>query len=345
MPESLSLRELQAFDPRARVNEGESDFCCPLCGEGKPRDSAHRCLSVNVRTGKYQCHRCEAKGVLQERQEPRPQLAPRARRRAALHRAFALPPQEPQEPADPSWKGRLAGLEALAGTPGASYLDARGIPLDVATAAGVRFSSRWYGRPAVVFAFRDADGNLVAAQGRCADGQEPGKLSAGPIGRGVFFGPGAREALDAGEDGATIALVEAPIDALSLAVAGLPALALGGCGGKAWLPRALAFRRVLLAFDADEAGDVAAAKLAAELQALGARCERLRPADAKDWNEALQQGGADALRAAIAGVLARPEEPEACACGGGVWCYGPDGTPYCRTCASAHEGHDGLPCP
>jgi len=152
-----------------------------------------------------------------------------------------------------------------------------------------------------VFPFFDRQGNLVAAQGRCIDGQAPSKLSAGPIGQGVFATPGA---LDANP----LVIVEAPICALSLALVGVPALALAGTGGKPWLRKACAFRRVLVATDADPAGDEAAPALAAVLAPLGARCERLRPQGAKDWNELLITYGPEALRAALAPILAMAEE-------------------------------------
>ena len=88
-----------------------------------------------------------------------------------------------------------------------------------------------------------------------------------------------------------IIVCEAPIDALSLASCGFPALALIGCNAPAMLHRATAFRRVLLATDADGAGDHAAQAMAATLPAYGATCERLRPEGAKDWNEMLQEMG------------------------------------------------------
>ena len=94
-------------------------------------------------------------------------------------------------------------------------------------------------------------------------------------------------------------VTEAPLDALSLAHASYPALAVCGTEPPVWFHRLCAFRRVLLAFDADEAGERAADKLAPILESYGARCERLAPdADlggAKDWNEALQSQGRDDL--------------------------------------------------
>lgn len=52
---------------------------------------------------------------------------------------------------------------------------------------------------------------------------------------------------------------------------------------------------MLLATDADEAGDGAAVKLGRELASFGARCQRLRPEGAKDWNELLLKWGQPAL--------------------------------------------------
>ena len=76
-----------------------------------------------------------------------------------------------------------------------------------------------------------------------------------------------------------------------------------GTSWPSWLPRACAFRRVLLAHDADAAGDAAASKLAEVLSPLGARCERLRPVGAKDWNASLAEHGAERLCDALAPVL------------------------------------------
>ena len=64
--------------------------------------------------------------------------------------------------------------------------------------------------------------------------------------------------------------------------------------------RLCAFRRVLLAFDADEAGERAGEKLGPILTSYGAKCERLRPNTAKDWNEVLQTFGRDELADTLA---------------------------------------------
>jgi DNA primase len=133
---------------------------------------------------------------------------------------------------------------------------------------------------------------LIAAQGRFVDGRDnPKAITYGPKKYGVFLTPGALGRME----GAPLIVTEAPIDALSLAAVGFPALALCGTSGPPWLHRAGAFRRVMLAFDADEAGDRAAHELAPDLETFGARCSRLRPEGGKDWNEILCTIGAPAL--------------------------------------------------
>jgi hypothetical protein len=98
-----------------------------------------------------------------------------------------------------------------------------------------------------------------------------------------------------------VAIVEAPIDALSLAAVGIPALATQGTSCPDWLPLALAFKTVLLAHDNDEldvygqrAGDLAAAGLVPALRSYGAEPERWRPR-AKDWNQDLQDLGLEGI--------------------------------------------------
>lgn len=54
------------------------------------------------------------------------------------------------------------------------------------------------------------------------------------------------------EETQRVAIVEVPIDALSLTAIGGPPLATQGTSWLAWLPLALAFRKVLLAHDNEE---------------------------------------------------------------------------------------------
>jgi hypothetical protein len=305
---ALSLAELEAFDPRSAGGERERRFCCPLpaCGD-KARDRAHQSLSVNAETGLWTCYRCGAGGKLAEHRAPRPWGSAGAARRAAALGAFRVSPdpQPGRAASAPELGAMLAACAPVAGTPGESYLFRRGIGLDTATAAGVAFARDWYGRPAVVFPLRDRVGRVVAASGRYVDGRLPKTRVAGDRKLGAFATPGV---WDASPDAAALVVVEGPADALSLAECDVPAVALVGTAAPGWLRAAAAFRRVVVALDADGAGDRAAAGLLRELAPFAQCIERLRPPAGKDWNDALlaDYGGlCDALEArglAVAGI-------------------------------------------
>lgn len=305
MPERLYLSQLEAFDPRAPQGV-ERRFCCPFCGDGKPRDGAHRSLNVNTQSGTFVCQRCKERGKLADFWEERPQINRRDFARQQLQRATALPtaatPAAPDDEAQAKADRLTAQLETarpLKGTAGEKYLLGRGVSVEVAEAAGVQFcpdwmkSPKWRGCAAVVFPIRDRAGEVVAAQGREIGGA--GKFSLGPKSQGVFATAGALDAK-------RLIIAEAPIDALSLAVAGCPAVALCGTSSPNWLPMFCYRRRVLLALDADDAGDDAAAALTPKLESFGATCERLRPEGAKDWNELLNVSGSDEIRHQIAAL-------------------------------------------
>jgi DNA primase len=214
-------------------------------------------------------------------------------RRAAALRVFALPPPPP--PPDETWKPMVKLLLPAVDVPAARrYLAQRGITTETAAICKVCYSPDWYGRPAVCFPVRDRAGVLVAAHARYIDGRtEPKCRTAGDLRLGTYATPGAFEA-------PRLVVCEAPIDALSLFQVGVPAVALCGTSEPAWLPTVAAFRQVVMAFDADAAGDAAAAKLAPVLRSFGATVERWRPpAPAKDWNELLIDQGKDALRTAL----------------------------------------------
>ena len=182
----------------------------------------------------------------------------------------------------------------LIGTRGADYLAGRGIPVEVASAAGVRFAANWKGGAAVVFPLCDRAGNVIAAQGRYIANRANGvnSITQGPKSSAIFSTAGA---LDWIKRDAPVIVTEAPIDALSIGAAGFPAFAFCGCDAPRWLHLLGGLRRVLIATDADEAGDRAADKIAANLRTFGATVARLRPEGAKDWNEFLTVYGADEL--------------------------------------------------
>ncbi len=293
-PRVLLLADLEAQDSHPVRHGAELRFLCPFCGDSKPRDNAHRCLNVNTAKGAWNCKRCGASGRIGEFEEHKAK-DPAERRRGRLRRAFELPPipmpPEPSEPAEINWRVHLREAIPLLRTPGAGYLQKRGIASEFAHEAGILFSPRWYNRPAVVFLLHDEQGREVAAQGRYINNSAQLKaITVGPKKFGVFATPGAWE-----QSLPAVILTEAPIDALSLAIAGYPAIALCGKTGPTWLRVKCGFRSVLLALDADGAGDAAAADIEALLMPFGAKCRRLRPEGAKDWNEMLLNIGRDAL--------------------------------------------------
>jgi hypothetical protein len=294
----ITLADLERYDATAPPARGdERRFCCPLeaCAE-KPIDASHRTFCLNVESGAWTCQRCHQSGKLDDGQDAPPQ---EQRERQRLQRAFAVkaPPAEAKK--DSSWRSVLTRLVPLAGTPGQVRLDARAISWQ-AEKAGVRFSPDWFGRPAVVFPIRDRAGALVAAQGRYLDAEKPKTRDAGAKAAGVFATRGAWDA-------DPLVLCEGPADALSLAAAGYPSIALLGCAlsdDAAW--SCALGRCVAVALDADAAGDMASAKMLPELQARGARVMRLRPRDGKDWNDMLLELGPEALGAELRAALEMP---------------------------------------
>jgi hypothetical protein len=325
-PPVLALADLESNDPHGGRSAGSNRrYLCPLCGDGKKRDAAHRSLSLAMETGLWNCHRCGASGQLTEHQVKREGQGTKEKAKANRARLSQLqtyqleghqsqtcePGQGTSDETSNQWRDRLKGLQPLVGTQGEDYLRSRGISLEVAILAGLRFAPEWFGRPAVVFPIRDLSGSLVAAQGRHIAGT--GKLTCGPKSQGVFFAP-TRIDIETNDmetsekrvfrpldrDVPAVIICEAPIDALSLAMCGFPALALCGVNGAytsgpPWLHLACGLRRVVLAFDNDAAGQEAATSLVAKLSPFGARCERLQPEGAKDWNEALETQGREAL--------------------------------------------------
>lgn len=309
----LSLAEIDAYDPQGPP----ARKWCPLCGESKPKDAAHRSLSIQRGNGLWKCFRCQASGQAREFWEEKPTFVSREALRRQLHAAFELGPppststpttlpatapehSENTVPSTPAsdWQSRWEMAQPLAGTPGATYLTKRGIPLEVAELAEVRWSPNWSGHGSVVFPIRGQRGETVAAQARAVRGNA--KLTGGPKKDGAFFAPigmgGGRVCSPFDAAVPAVILVEAPIDALSLAACGFPALALCGTSGPHWLRIACGLRRVALAFDADEAGDRAALALEPLLRPFGARCERLRPEGCKDWNEWLLSAATEELK-------------------------------------------------
>ena len=326
-PSPLSLAEVEAFDPQGgRGPEHGRRWRCPLC------QAKERSLSVNTATGAYNCKRasCGVRGLLLEHRTHDAQgLQGRSYRAQAKARALANvfslgTSAAPVERLASTWRESLSQLEPLAETSGAKYLASRGIAPELAQACGVRFAATWAPRGegtaiyragvAVVFPMRDRSGALVAANGRyLSPDATPKTRTGGTSGLGAFAASVQREAASDARlsplEAPAVILCEGPMDALSLAACGYPALAVSGCNLPAWIPAACAFKRVLLASDADASGDEAASTWRQSVRPFAAEVERLRPPHGKDWNEALLVLGRDALAAWLDGRIS-PVEPE-----------------------------------
>ncbi|MBC8073972.1 MAG: toprim domain-containing protein [Deltaproteobacteria bacterium] len=178
---------------------------------------------------------------------------------------------------------RLARAVALAGTPGAEYVERRGIPLAIADAAGVRFDPSFAGRAAVIVAMRDRDGGIASVHGRYLQvlrGQD--KMLT--VGRG-----GGAVAVQVGWRAEPLVLVEGMFDALALATCGWSCVATIGRWAP-WLVEVCAGRTVWLAFDAARSGELEASRFRERL--VGAEHRSLAPPGrSKDWSTALVRHG------------------------------------------------------
>lgn len=261
----LTLDSLRQFDPNAPMPLGASRwrFACPECGAEKQHK---RNLDVDSKELVYICRRCGIKGRLGDRSSVKVD-------------------RETQRKADAEEAKRKSGMwtktrmTSLAGTPGETYLAGRGIPLDLARKCGVKFCPWFMGGPAVMFQVRN-DSRVVAQQGRYIEVGELKVRTIGKVTQGAFATPGAW--------GEVLTITEAPIDALSLHLIGIPAIATCGTTLPAFVAEKAVGRVVMVATDADEAGDRAFETWRVVLRE-AASVERLRPEGAKDWNQIIMR--------------------------------------------------------
>lgn len=307
---NLSLDELERFDSKSPKTRNERRFLCPMCGVNKSHDAAHRSLVVNQQTGTFFCHRCQAKGKLREFWEERPKMSKQSRTRLKLISHFSTDEtsvcrtlKDEKKKENPVEKMAQYQTE-LVHSPAEIYLSNRGILPAVAQTAGCGYADNWehwekkeekwilQGTDRrVVFPVTSREGTLVAIHTRAIDEScfNSSKITRGDKSDGVFR---TRQDLFKAKP---LAICEAPIDALALEMCGIPALALIGTNGPDWLALECSFTQVLIATDADDAGDKAAFQLKQNLVSRGAKTFRLRPRGAKDWSEVLENMGAEKL--------------------------------------------------
>jgi len=203
-----------------------------------------------------------------------------------------------------AWELNMAGLLPFADSPAEKYLSRRGIIPALAAVTGCRYHPGWsyLRRPAVVFPIRDITGKLVAAQGRFFTDTKPKTITLQPAldlaGTGVYASDGALDEPD-------LLIVEGPTDALSLAMAGFPALATCGAGHcPDWLPEVCRDKRVLLAFDADGGGARGIKRVSEVLWRAGIRSYILPILrEGTDWNDLLCEYGSTALQRTLQRII------------------------------------------
>lgn len=277
MNKPFSMAEITASDA-GLSGETERRHRCPspACA-GKPG----RSLAVNTAKGVYICHRCGAAGQLADPNGPTLGSCPPRRGQAG-----GSPTASPLRLAKSFHPAHLK-LHRWQGTPAESYLASRGLTAPPA-AGDIRYCAEFgpeHGprRPAAVFAVRGGDRELVAVQGRFLDTGSLKAMTLGRLSLGLFATPGALDA-------PVIVVCEAPIDALALHSAGLPAVA--SCGSRGnwpdWFLLLITDRTVVAAHDADPAGDTQAESLNRAAGRSGRPVVRFRPGGGHhDWADVL----------------------------------------------------------
>ncbi len=313
---TLTEAELNAYSPVRGEGGRVVRIFCPFHGGDRQRS-----LRVDLASGRFYCFNCRAWGYMdwareRWRQEHDPPPGPGTARRPGRGAAGA-PPAHPgtsarvaspaprgtgeAEPARPDLAELLEAYQrALPGSPGERYLAQRGIPLELAQRYGVGYAApgRWahrgrdwrHGR--VVIPHTDPAGRLVNLYGRAVGEDVPKGLKHDHL-------PGAKGCFNAralAEGDGPLFVTEGPFDALALMAAGYPrTVAIFGVGGWRW-DWAREIIELVLALDADQAGQEGWRELARGARLRGKRVWVL-PSEAyggyKDASEAWVAGALD----------------------------------------------------
>ena len=191
----------------------------------------------------------------------------------------------------------MNGALPVSGTAGQAYIERRGIPLDVAEAAKMKFAPNFAGRPAVVVLLHGCDDKVTSLHGRYLTvlrGQDK-MLTVGSGGGTINVLGGWR--VD------PLIIVEGLFDALSLAACGFASVGMIGRWAP-WLPESIAGRTVWLAFDNGRPGEQEAERYRDRLRASDLR-RMVPPKGRKDWNTALVRLGRSSVAEYLRSCLAR----------------------------------------
>lgn len=258
---------------------------CPFHGSDKTRS-----LSINTETGRFECFACQVWGYTeqareewrrQHQQTPAPRRPPweGPGRAETLSAPTATPELLPAE-----WLERLEQMQSRL-PEAAQYLEARRIPLDLVRSLGGGVGLL-DGAPGLrlVLPHTNPVGEVVSLYGRRIDGGEERKHHHLSRPKGFL---NAQVAI-----GSEVWLTEGPFDALALLAAGFPAASCFGVNGIRW-EWLKPCRRLVLAFDADEAGRNGIEKQGRQAILRGLSVEYLTPEElggAKDVGEAWERG-------------------------------------------------------
>lgn len=177
----------------------------------------------------------------------------------------------------------IAGsMDALPGSPGQRYLEARGIALDVALSLGIGWARQGKLAGRVMFPLSGPNGNPTSATGRALDDHTRPKYKAldGKAGyiKTLFNGGAIAQAKRTGHP---LIIVEGPLDAAACVAAGLPLAVAIGSTSYAHPEHFAGLSTVLLALDGDDAGQEGRRRLWLDLTARGIEVLPL-PASALD---------------------------------------------------------------
>lgn len=273
---------------------GEVDVTCPQCSSARKKKSA-RCLSVNTQKGTWLCHHCAWRGSLRNGEEGRSDLA------WGGSRLYRKPVWAGAEPTDDLY----------------AWFAARGISRAVVDRNGITSGMAYMPQTenqeeVILFPYR-VSGEVVNVKYRTIQGKH---FRLSPGSERVLYGLDDLR-LNEGE----VVIVEGEVDKLSMEEAGYLVCVSVPDGAPSsganldkkldYLEKAVAIldtmRRIVIAVDADEPGQVLQAEL---IRRLGAeRCWTVTwPDGCKDANDVLRQRGVEALSDCVrmAGPVALP---------------------------------------
>ena len=262
--------ELEAL-PGYRGNDRKGRACCPIHRGDNPT-----ALSIDWATGWASCWSCGDAWSIRIGDPPQKGSAfSTIECQASRPTAYATPDPAPVERHFTAPRINLASAIEIAsgnltGSPGETYLAGRGIPLATAQALRLGWAASGILAGRVIFPLCNPDGLVTSATGRAINDHTQPKYKALKSGDGyvkTLFNGGA--IAQAKQSGHPVVVVEGPLDAAACVAAGLP-LTVALCGKSYKRPEHFAgLTTVILALDADEAGQEGRRQLWLDLMARG----------------------------------------------------------------------------